>query len=351
MKYFSHLPADRQDFYRRHMYRGIGYANSSDLLIPYMNVRASHLRWEEYQVFMDEWFCSDYRANNEDDYNNTPTESYQDFLLFWNRKLIQEGLDGIYYDNIRDWHNPNPVTGPAYEIGAGKIQPYFDIFDMRALIKRTAVMVYQEGKRIFDGRPLFVLHMTNTNIVPFTSLGSVSLDLEAMYGAMDFQDRFTEDYLKVCTLGLQSGAIPEAAIQISGSNQNFVTRTFLAVTLAYDIPMVLNCGGLTNTWHTTWRKLKLYGYGTDDVEVFPCYAPSGTYHADQKKIRLTEYKKKDGSAILAVCSFGFAGTTKVTIPANFKNAADFETGTAIPINGNTIEITLKKNDFKLIKFK
>ena len=161
---------------------------------------------------------------NKCDYNNTPTASYQDFLLYWNRKLVREGLDGIYYDNIRDWHNPNPVTGPAYLMESGKMQPYFDIFDMRTLIKRTAVMLYQEGKNIFDGRPLFVLHMTSTNLAPFTSLGSIALDWEDKFGAMDFQDRFTEDYIKVCSLGLQSGAIPEVLVQITGSYYSCIYR-------------------------------------------------------------------------------------------------------------------------------
>ncbi len=358
MKHFASFPKDRQGFYFRHLERGFAYARNSNLLIPYMNSRASHLRWEEYNVFMDEWFCSDFRANNEDDYNNTPTASYQDFLLFWNRKLLREGLDGIYYDNIRDWQNPNPVTGPAYLMESGKVQPYFDIFDMRTLIKRTAIMIHQEGQNIFDGRPLFVLHMTNTNIVPFTSLGSIALDWEDKYGAMDFQDRFTEDYIKVGSLGLQSGAIPEVLVQITGNNREHVTRTFLAMTLAYDLPMVLNGGGLTPVFSQTWKTLKQFGYGTDEVKTFPCFSPSGRFKTGSKDIRLTEYRKADGTTILAVCSFGHEGKTvikedkaafKSGLP--MKEAADIETGKKLPVKDNAVEIELKKNEFKLIRIK
>lgn len=351
MKHFASFPKDRQGFYFRHLERGFAYARNSNLLIPYMNSRATHLRWEEYNVFMDEWFCSDFRANNEDDYNNTPTASYQDFLLFCARKLIREGLDGIYYDNIRDWHNPNPVTGPAYRMESGKVQPYFDIFDMRTLIKRTAVMLHQEGKNIFDGRPLFVLHMTNTNLVPFTSLGSIALDWEDKYGAMDFQDRFAEDYIKVCSLGLQSGAIPEVLVQITGNNREHVTRTFLSVTLAYDLPMVLNGGGLTPVFSRTWKTVKQFGYGTDEVKTFPCFSPSGRFTTGSKDIRLTEYRKKDGTAILAVCSFGHEGKTVLGSTVSVKEARDIETGKSLPVKDNSVEIELKKNEFKLIQFK
>ncbi len=346
-KHFTSFPKDRQAFFQRHFDRGFAYARSSKLLVPYLNPRATHLRWPEYQVFMDEWFCSEYRANNEDDYNNTPTKSYQDFLLACCEKLVDEGLDGIYYDNIRDWHNPNQVVGPAYTMKNGKVQPYFDIFDMRALIKRTAIMLSKKGHTIFDGRPMLVLHMTNTNLLPFTSLGSVCLDLEDKYGSMDFQERFTEDYLTICTSGLQSGAIPEVLVQITGKKMADVTRTFLAVTMAFDLPMVLNAGGVTNVWFVTWRKLKNFGYGTDKVKTFPSYQPSGFVTTDAPKVRITEYRHANGETVLAVCSFGYAG--KVTLKFNnaVKEIVDYENNKVLskPV------IDLKKNDFRLIKVK
>ena len=146
-------------------------------------------------------------------------------------------MDGIYYDNIRDWSNPNPVTGPAWRRRDGQMQPYFDIFALREFVRRTAVMLYQEKKTFPDGRPVLTLHMTNTNLVPVLAFGTIALDLEAEYGSKDFQDRFTEGYLQSCTLGLQTGVIPEILVQITGKNREFVTRTFLAVTLAYDLPL------------------------------------------------------------------------------------------------------------------
>lgn len=346
-KHFTTFPKDRQGFFKRHLDRGLAYARTSKLLVPYLNARATHLRWPEYQVFMDEWFCSQYRANNEDDYNNTPTKSYQDFVLHNCVKLIEEGLDGIYYDNIRDWHNPNHVTGPAYTMKNGKVQPYFDVFDLRALIKRTAIMLTKKGQTIFDGRPMLVLHMTNTNLLPFTSLGSVCLDLEDKYGSMDFQDRFSEDYLKICTSGLQSGAIPEVLVQITGKKIAAVTRTFLAVTLAYDLPMVLNAGGVTAVWFNTWRKLKSFGYGTENVEVFPCYQPSGFVTTDAPRVRITEYRHKNGERVLAVSSFGYAGKVTLKFKKPVKQIMDWERNRVLK---NAV-IDLKKNDFRLIKVK
>ena len=343
------VATDRLGTFERHLLRGFNYANTSEYLIPYMDARATMLRWPEYRVFMDEWFCSEFRANNEDDYNNSPVESYQDYLLDCIKKLLDAGLDGVYYDNIRDWTTPNMTMGPAYILPSGKIQPYFDIFDMRKLIKRTAVLLYKEGKTFFDGRPIFYLHMTNTNLIPFMSLGGVTLDCEANYGSSDFQERFSEDWLQISAIGIQTGSIPEVLIQITGDKKNWTTRTFLATTLAYDIASIMNAGGITNVYYKVWNKLKSYGYGTDKVKVYPCYAPSGKVKTSAD-VRITEYQNVDGSKVVCVSSFGYAGNVKLEFAENFSKAEDFENGKAIVCaDGKTVEFNLKKHDFKIIK--
>ncbi len=343
------VATDHLGSFERHLLRGLNYANGSDFLVPYMNARATMLRWPEYRVFMDEWFCSEFRANNEDDYNNSPVESYQDYLLDCIKKLLDEGLDGVYYDNIRDWTSPNVMTGPAYQLPSGKVQPYFDIFDMRNLIKRTATLLYKEGKTFFDGRPIFVLHMTNTNLIPFTSLGGVTLDCEANYGSTDFQERFSEDWLQISAIGIQSGSIPEVLIQITGNNISWTSRTFLATILAYDINSVMNAGGLANIYFVTQKKLKNYGYGTDKVKVYPCYAPSGAVKTSAD-VRISEYHNVDGSKVFCVSSFGYAGDVKLEFADKYSKVEDFENGKAMSSSdGKSVSFKLKKHDFKLIK--
>ena len=343
------VATDRLATFERHLLRGFNYANISQYLVPYMDARATMLRWPEYRVFMDEWFCSEYRANNEDDYNNSPVESYQDYLLDCIKKLLDAGLDGVYYDNIRDWNSPNMVMGPAYTLPSGKVQPYFDIFDMRTLIKRTAVLLHKEGKTFFDGRPIFYLHMTNTNLIPFMSLGGVTLDCEANYGSSDFQERFSEDWLQISAIGIQTGSIPEVLIQITGDKMAWTTRTFLATILAYDINSIMNAGGLTSTYFNVTNKLKRYGLGTENVKVYPCYAPSGDIKTSAD-VRITEYQNIDGSRVICVSSFGYAGEVKLEFADKFSKAEDFEKGKAIELeNGNSVIFNLKKHDFKLIK--
>ena len=115
--------------------------------------------------------------------------------------------------------------------------------------------------------------------------------------------------------------------------------------------MVLNGGGVTSTWYKVWTILKKFGYGTDNVEVFPCFAPSGKITTDANAVRLSEYRNKDGSAIVAASSFGYAGKTQIKFAYSIKEAIDLETGKKIPVSNNSVEIELRKNDFKLIKVK
>lgn len=350
MKRNGHLvPQDSRVFFGRVMRVGFSFASFSDRIIPYLNPRATHARWPEFRVFMDEWYCSEYRANNEDAYNNTPTESYQDYVLFCMKKLLDAGMDGLYFDNVRDWQSPNSVTGPAYMLENGKVQPYFDIFAMRQLIRRTAIMLYKEGKTIFDGRPLFIHHMTNTNIVPFTSLCSTTLECEDKYGNTDFQTRFSEDYLRAGALGLQSGAIPEILLQITGNN-NWVGRTFFAVTSVYDINAVMALSGLPHKpYYTLMSKLKTYGYGTDKVKVFPCFDMSGNIKPDAD-VRMVEYLHADGSRVIVISSFGYAGKVKFDCNFKFGKVTDFETDKVLQQReSSSYEFDLKKHDFRIFK--
>ncbi|OQA76973.1 MAG: hypothetical protein BWY31_04572 [Lentisphaerae bacterium ADurb.Bin242] len=344
-------PEDMKSFLRRHLQRGIAFAKMGDYLIPYINARFSHMDWRDYKTYMDEWWCSEYRAENADEYNNTPVKSYQDMALWNLRRLVREGLDGIYYDNIRDWSNPNPVTGPAYRREDGTMQPYFDLFALREFARRTATMLYVEKKTFPDGRPVLTFHMTNTNIVPVLSFGTIALDLEAQYGSKDYQDRFSEGYLRSCTIGTQTGVIPEILIQITGNNRAFTTRTFLSVTLAYELPFVLNAGGVENDWFKVWGKLYAFGYSTPQVEVRPCWVEKDvkTSCADW---RLTTYRKaSSGETVIAVCSFGKTARGTVDFSGLGQGpfrCTDFETGTEIPSSGGKVSLEIKKHDFRLL---
>lgn len=350
-KHFQGISKEKYNFIERHLQRARTWGAYADFLVPYLNPTASEMSWDEYKTYMDEWWYSNYRANTSDDYNNEPCRSYQDMLLFNTRELVRNGLDGIYYDNIRDRTSYDMTTGPAYEFPDGKIQPYFTIFSVRELLKRTYTMLYLEGKTILDDRPLLVTHMTNTNIVPCMSFSTITLDLEAKYGPTDFQDRFSESWLLSTTIGTQTGCAPEILVQITGDEKEFVTRTFLAVTLAYDLPFVMDCGGLTSIFKNTWEKIRKFGYGSDAVAVFACWDKNNPVNALSPNTRISTYiDKKEKKALLVFSDFGNGGKAAANISNigfDIQEISDFESGTPVSFGGNILETELKKHDFKI----
>jgi hypothetical protein len=351
-KHFAEVGEERQNFVRRHIERGRNWGKFCDYLVPYLNARTLHKDWDAYPVYQDEWWCSDYRANSYDEYNNTPVQSYQDMMVFYARELVRQGLDGIYYDNIRDWPVSDTSTGPAWRKPDGTIQPYFDIFDMRALIKRTAVMLYQEKKTLPDGRPFLIAHMTNTNLVPYMSFSSMTLDLEAFYGSTDFQERFNDGWLLNTTIGTQTGNIPQILIQNSGTHIEWLTRTFLAVTMPYDLPVVMNAGGITNIFHSSWDRLRNFGYGTADVESIPCWNnPPVKAAGNDVRIAVHRHRKRP-ETILCIGSKTKAEQNVELVLAGLNYQAcqvtNLENGKELPCNGNSLQFSLPGYDFRLL---
>ncbi|MFA7230006.1 MAG: glycoside hydrolase domain-containing protein [Victivallaceae bacterium] len=350
-KHFPGVSKTRYDFVKRHLLRGRAWSTFADYFVPYLNPTASEMYWDEYKVYMDEWWYSNYRANTSDDYNTEPCRSYQDMLLYYTRELVRNGMDGIYYDNIRDRTSYDTTTGPAYELPDGKIQPYFTIFSVRELLKRTYTMLYLENKTLLDNRPLLITHMTNTNIVPCMSFSTISLDLEAKFGPADFQDRFSEGWLLSTTIGTQTGCAPEVLVQITGNEKEFVTRTFLAVTLAYDLPIVLNCGGLTSTFKKTWDLIRNFGYGDEETKVFACWAAQDYIKVLTPGVKSALYLKKD-KAMLVISGFSNKDNiVKINIAGlgnKFHKIFNAETEKEIKVENGIISIHLPKHDFKLL---
>lgn len=356
-KNLPNVSESKFSFIERHLIRGRKWGEYSDFFVPYLNPTASEMYWSEYNVYMDEWWYTNYRANAFDGYNNEPCKSYQDMFLYYTQELVRNGMDGIYYDNIRDRTSYDITTGPAYELSDGKIQPYFTIFSVRELLKRTYTMLYLEGKTMLNNRPLLITHMTNTNIVPCMSFSTISLDLEAKFGPADFQDRFSEGWLLSTTIGTQTGCVPEILVQVTGNEKDFVTRTFLAVTLAYDLPIVMDCGGLSSTFQKTWELIRNFGYGSEDVVVYPCWDNNTPLKTLTPNTRCTLYlNSQKNEAIIVLADFGVGGKSIVDVSKiGFKPMVvrNLENQKIIEFTENKfeLELELKKHDFKIIILK
>ena len=330
-----------------------GYLRSQGCaMIPYTNARGHGFQSKEWPTFQDEWinFAYYHRVRKGGvGYDITPTESFRDCAMHYYKKAMT-CFDGVYWDNVYMAANYDTVAGGAWVDERGRIHPSMGLWNMRALIRRTAILYHEHGRR-----GVFIPHMTNTNIVPTLAFANVNLDWEWQYGECDFQDRFTPDLTVAQTIGRKTGNVP---LILSGGLHNrkhpkypWVMRTRLGVCLVHEIRMWDH--GPPETVELL-KKLHEFGYGEPDCRVFNYWDdghPVKVTGIDAKTIAMS----RGGKAIVIVTDYGEGGACTVTfnpdalgIAAPAK-AVDFETGETVDGDaGRGFSFELKKHGFRAL---
>lgn len=349
-------------------------------VIPYLNARA--INWdEEAETFMDEWSTMDIadpRWPGEERFvrakdghcrlaaygkvskpNMTsgiayavdPLPSWQNMVLHYQKKMLETFADGIYYDDFFLSSNHTP-TGPGYIGDDGALRPGVNIFGFRELAKRTAVMQHQLGRR-----PLVFIHMTNANLIPLLSFGTIILDHEwrdqGAFKDKDCQERLYLDddtsLLLAQSTGLQSGCLSVWHNLFHGDER--ITRSALGVSLTHEI----KCGLWDGPLHErTVEILTGFGYGLPDCQVWRYWddvQPVKTEGATAKVLTLA----RGGKVLLAVCSYGPGGDVRLTLDtrrlklAKDASAVNAETGESIErLAPGQFRIALPRHDFRLL---
>ncbi len=253
----------------RNEVNSVAHPGHYQALIPYTNIRGEITNNPDWVVYQDEWRGTPFAERTPQptpgniDGTEVPVRSRQDYLLYNYKQILDHGFDGIYWDNMFIFDNANPLTGRSYTRPDGLVQPDTDIWLLRELARRTAVMFHQLGKR-----NLTMPHQTNAYLIPVFSWATTGLDWEMQYGGTDFQDRFSRDYIRAASMGRQSGQTPVVLQGITEVKDpakfNWVARTRLGVILPHEI--------------TVWQADPLYvsirkslygmGYGTDACQVY-----------------------------------------------------------------------------------
>lgn len=283
-----------------------------------------------------------------------PVASWQDLVLFYHRRMLDTFADGIYFDDYFLVPNYSPF-GPGYVDDEGRLRPGVNILGFRELAKRIAVMHHQLGRR-----PLSFLHMTNTNIVPMLSFGTLLLDHEwrdqGDYAAKDFHERLNLDddagLLLAQSTGFQSGCIGVIHDLLRGPDRDRFLRSGLGVALTHEMKFPLY-------WEPLGRAiaehLSNFGYGLPDCRVFRYWdesPPVKTSGAAAKTLVLS----RGGRALIVVASYGPAGevTLDLDLPrlalAGKLSAVNVETDAAIERTGaGQFRLPLARHDFCILR--
>jgi len=356
-------------------------------LVPYTNARA--INWDlEAQTYLDEWSIYDVadprwsqavaaktdigqcgqrmvreKAREYNDlsgvaYEVDPLPSYADMALYYHRKMYETFADGIYWDDFFVLPNTNPVTGPAYIDDDGRLRPGVAWFAFRDLAKRNAVMQHRMGLR-----PLSWIHMTNCNVIPVLSFGTVLYDWEwrdqGEYATKDFQDRLGVDddtsLILAQSTGLQSGNLmvsldlfrPPAA---SGVSREWLVRTGLAVCIPHEIKLPA-----ADAVHQ--KVIGLFdamGYGKPECAVHRYWDPDPPVTAAGPNVK-TLVLSRPGKALVFVGSYGPGGDCALTLdlkrlglPPECK-ATNGETGQPVERTGpGRFTVPIRRHDFQVV---
>ncbi len=325
--------------------------------IPYTNLRGDNDRNPEWFVYQDEWRNAAFSDRVPPGGHSGPVDfcvalppSRVDFLLYNYRKLIENGMAAIYWDNIYIAPNANPASGNAYAREIGGMQPEGDIWRIREVTKRTAIMLHQMGKR-----NVTVPHMTNALLIPAFSWTGFNLDWEWKYGNTDYQERFSRDYIRATSLGLQNGGIP---LILDGTKDTrtaeeraWVDRTQVAACVPHEIKV--------------WQTTPIYGKLTKTMLEVGYGLPECAVHRYWDDNPVAKVEGIDGiwiviagkdQVLLVVSDYGAGGNAKVTLdtgrlglPANF-TAVNWENpeDKATAAGGMIVLPSLKKHDFRAL---
>lgn len=342
----------------RHVQLGFEKAATSDYLIPYTDTREIRESTPEFQTFQDEWVRQGFNARswslgNQKCVGTEATASFQDFAL-WNFKKMKDVrfARGIYFDNDFPVARSNPFL--EYETAGQNgldLKPPTGLYEVREYFKRTFQMFGAQGIT-----PYCVVHMTNAALAPHLAFATFSLDWEMKYGASDFQDRFSEDYIFASSRGEQFGTIPLVLSGIFPSSEKTVewlTRSLIGTTFPYELKIFFSSQLDIPTYKKVFDIIYGFGYGEKDCQVFhywenPPFQPASR---EQRGILL----KRGNNMLLMITDFGNGGTSTITFQEHLFSghtkwtARDAESGRLLELRAHNLSVPLEKHQFRLIQ--
>ena len=176
--------------------------------------------WDEYGmdyrqhpevgVFYGEWA------------NNIMAQSRRNFRCFHAAETVKRGV-GLYFDNSWPKGTKDLLTSDAYEIPGLGIQCSASIWEQRDYHRRIWNIHREYGAR-WNGKPMSLIHMTNTNVLPYLTWNDMNGDLEWYYGPEPQQSKYGLPLLQAETSGRQSGCIPYAMATIENTKSDVEMR-------------------------------------------------------------------------------------------------------------------------------
>jgi hypothetical protein len=270
-------------------------------------MHAAHSR-PEWVVYQDEWKTSDGPAVRTESHGLdlrgghrsvspaspiTFPASYRDFGVYMADQWLKRGVS-LYWDNTYLYPSYNTRTTAAYLTEDGYVQPAMLIWEVRKYHQRVWNLLQQRRRE--RPEPLeWTLHMTNTQVLPLHTWGTVQFNHE-----LALNRPLATDYLLTESTGRQTGNMPLTVFNILGRDNEVAAalpsaereRREWAMRAVFEIQRQ---GGLE-------KLLGAFGYGQEAVSVHNFWAenpPIEVKPAAVKWLALTRAQQGDMLIVLS----------------------------------------------------
>jgi hypothetical protein len=328
-------------------------ASQPPSVLVYTDARGVRYDTPEGATFIDEWNVEPFVKRGWDhgsghSYDNDPVASLRDYKIWYEKKMLNTFADQIYYDVVFLKPNYDTISSDAHALPDGTIQPASGIFNVRGLVRRTAILQAEMHRPSNT-----MLHMSGTAMAPIMAFAGTHLTWEDKAGDAPFQDRFAQDYVQAESIGRQFGTTPYALPLILGKDEEknaWAERTGAGILLAHEMKTYGNWAAYWDNYH----RLLDFGYGTPEVKVFNYF--DANYPAQisgSKTASLLLVKPKE--ALMIVTDYANGGDIRVQLDATALGlkgaltATDMETGEQLQVQQNSILFPLKKYDFRALR--
>ena len=350
--------------FKNHYYAGMNriaaLCGTDSKHVWYTNGRGVRLGNEAGLTFADEWTVEPFLSRpfgfyDTKSYSLDPVPSYLNYAAYWWEKALSLGVvDYYYWDDVFCQSNFDLVGTEAYRRPDGEIQPASGIFNMRAQVRRCAVLQAEHG---WPDNKNWV-HMTNTALAPVLSFAGTNYDWEDVAGGDSaLQERYSRESIQAQSLGRQFGNQVAIMGYFSTNDKEklkWLRRTGLGLALTHELQW-----RLVDDWKKMDQELTEWGYRSpttcvwnywDEDVAFPVAVTGGVAAS-------LAMRRRDGEALVIVSDFEKGGDYTIRpdcaaldVSTDFE-AVDFETGRPMPVADGCVKFRLSRFDFAIVCLK
>ncbi len=210
--------------------------------------------------------------------------SYQDFGCYVANEWLKRGMS-LYWDNTYPRSSMNPLNSAAYVTEDGTIQPAVILWNQREYQKRVWNLLQEWRKK--RPEPLeWVLHMTNTLVLPIHTWATANLDHE-----LGSAKPFSPEWLQAETIGRQTGNYPLTLYPVTGTTNKVFdearppkggTTNDLRYRAEWGMRMVHE---IQSNGGKLYELVRKFGYATDDVVVHNYWADEPVLSVEPPQVK------------------------------------------------------------------